>query len=115
MRIGHGQIKARAQDVAADASRKDRYLQGRVRRPNKQFPAVTGDCGRSLLFCGGSGEGSVTSHNPQVTIHVEVRGEGAFICIKDYPGPGGLPVGTGGRELSFYPAGLTVPWLAGWR
>ena len=112
------QIKARAQEVAADAftGRDAVTFKVEVRRPNKQFPLQSPEIAREVgaAILRGSGEGvSVDVHNPQVTIHVEVRGEGAFIYAKDYPGPGGLPVGTGGRGTLLLSGGIDSP-VAGW-
>jgi tRNA uracil 4-sulfurtransferase len=50
---------------------------------------------------------------PDFTIHVEVRPGGAFVYDCVVPGPGGLPVGTGGRALLLLSGGIDSP-VAGW-
>lgn len=51
--------------------------------------------------------------NPEVTIGVEVRPEGAFFYSKKIPGPGGLPLGVEGRALCLISGGFDSP-VAAW-
>ena len=54
----------------------------------------------------------VDVHQPQLKVQVEIRKK-AFIYLNDYPGPGGLPVGTGGRGILLVSGGIDSP-VAGW-
>ncbi len=57
----------------------------------------------------------VDVHNPELTIHVEVRQEGAFIFSDIIRGTGGLPAGVSGKALALLSGGIDSPvacWLA---
>lgn len=51
--------------------------------------------------------------NPDVSICVEVRPEGAFFYSEKIPGPGGLPLGVEGRALCLISGGFDSP-VAAW-
>lgn len=50
----------------------------------------------------------VDVHNPEVTIHVEVR-ENAYVYGQIIPGPGGLPTGTAGKAMLLLSGGIDSP------
>ena len=52
-------------------------------------------------------------HDPELTVHVEVRDFEAFVHAGPEPGAGGLPVGMGGRALSLLSGGIDSP-VASW-
>ncbi|SEI06345.1 thiamine biosynthesis protein ThiI [Halobacillus karajensis] len=52
---------------------------------------------------------TVDVHNPDVEIKVEVRHEGCYVTAQDYPGAGGLPVGTTGKSLLMLSGGIDSP------
>jgi thiamine biosynthesis protein ThiI len=52
--------------------------------------------------------------NPDLTIRIEIAGEKAYVSALRYEGPGGLPVGTGGRVVALMSAGIDSP-VALWR
>src|SRR5690625_899408 len=55
-------------------------------------------------------EGStVDVHHPDVEVSVEIRQEGTFIVSEIIPGPGGLPIGTGGKTLLLLSGGIDSP------
>lgn len=58
------------------------------------------------------GAGKVDLSNPDRTVRIEVVGDRALVDARRYPGPGGLPVGTGGRVLTLLSAGLDSPIAA---
>ena len=51
-------------------------------------------------------------HHPDVYLYVEVR-EMINIYSQIIPGPGGMPVGTGGRAMLLLSGGIDSP-VAGW-
>lgn len=55
----------------------------------------------------------VDVHNPDLTIHLEVRDYAAFVHADPEPGAGGLPVGTSGRAMSLLSGGIDSP-VASW-
>ncbi len=48
----------------------------------------------------------VRLHNPDVSINIEVRDERAYFYQNSIPGPGGLPIGTGGSCVSLVSGGF---------
>jgi thiamine biosynthesis protein ThiI len=50
---------------------------------------------------------------PDFTLHVEIRGSGAYVYVPVHAGPGGLPVGSAGRALLLLSGGIDSP-VAGW-
>ena len=56
---------------------------------------------------------TVDVHDPELTVHLEVRDYAAFVHADPEPGAGGLPVGTSGRALSMLSGGIDSP-VASW-
>lgn len=51
----------------------------------------------------------VDVHNPELTLHVEVRGQKAYVYGNDQAGLGGLPVGASGRVMLLLSGGIDSP------
>jgi thiamine biosynthesis protein ThiI len=56
--------------------------------------------------------GRVDLDDPQLTVGVELLAGEAFVYANRHPGPGGLPVGSGGRLLALLSAGIDSPVAA---
>lgn len=56
----------------------------------------------------------VDVHNPEVTVRVEVREQGAYVHVDNKEGAGGIPVGSGGRAAILISGGLDSP-VAAWQ
>lgn len=52
---------------------------------------------------------AVDVHNPDLTVHVEIREKYAYVHAPAVPGAGGLPVGMGGHAVSLLSGGLDSP------
>ncbi len=85
-----------------------------TRRSNKSFylnsMEINRDLGAKLLKT--FPHLKVDVHKPKLKVRVEIRSK-AFVYIDDKPGPGGLPVGTGGRGILMLSGGIDSP-VAGW-
>lgn len=55
----------------------------------------------------------VDVHQPEAVVNIEIRAEGTYISCQTIPGPGGLPVGSGGKVLLLLSGGIDSP-VAGW-
>ena len=55
----------------------------------------------------------VDVHNPELTVHVEVRDFAAYVHADPEPGAGGLPVSINGRAVSLLSGGIDSP-VASW-
>ena len=89
-----------------------------TRRADKTFPMPSPEISREVanrVFdqIAGDGRYDADMHHPELTINVEVRGEGTFIYGETIPGVGGLPVGSGGKALLLLSGGIDSP-VAGW-
>ncbi|GAB6876121.1 tRNA uracil 4-sulfurtransferase ThiI [Thermaerobacter litoralis] len=88
-----------------------------ARRSNKRFPLTSLDLNRELgaRLLAAHPELKVDVQRPQVTVHVEVRHDGAYVYARSVPGPGGLPVGVTGRACVLLSGGIDSPvavWMA---
>lgn len=53
-------------------------------------------------------EMSVDVHEPEILLNVEIR-EKIYIYSETIPGPGGMPVGTGGKAMLLLSGGIDSP------
>ena len=51
----------------------------------------------------------VDVHNPQLTVHIEVRDYAAYVHSNPIPGAGGMPVGVNGKVVSLLSGGIDSP------
>ncbi|MEM8993279.1 MAG: THUMP domain-containing protein [Acidobacteriota bacterium] len=72
-------------------------------------PEVERALGTRLL----PGAAGVRLKNPDVEVHVELRGDDAYFYPRPALGEGGLPLGTEGRGLTLFSGGLDSP-VAAW-
>ena len=81
------------------------------KRSDKRFPLkspeISAEVGGCIL---GSVRGiKVDVHNPDVTVKVEVRENGAYISAGTFKGAGGMPVGTNSTGLLLLSGGIDSP------
>lgn len=81
-----------------------------ARRARKNYPkesmAINMDMGEAILNA--YPEMSVDVHNPDIMLNIEVR-EKIYIYSEIIPGPGGMPVGTGGKAMLLLSGGIDSP------
>ena len=85
-----------------------------VRRARKNYPLnsmeMNAELGGLILdACPGM---RVDVHHPDILLNVEVRDK-IYIYSETIPGPGGMPIGTGGRAMLLLSGGIDSP-VAGW-
>lgn len=80
------------------------------RRARKNYPKesmeVNADLGEALLEA--YPEMTVDVHTPEILLNVEIR-EKIYIYSEVIPGPGGMPVGTGGKAMLLLSGGIDSP------
>ena len=54
-------------------------------------------------------EMKVDVHNPEILLTIEIRDDNIYIYSKVIPGPGGMPVGTGGKAMLLLSGGIDSP------
>ena len=82
-----------------------------VRRANKKFPHRSPEMNQILgahLLSNTDGF-KVDVHHPDLELKVNIREEHTFITSKQYPGAGGLPVGSSGSTLLQLSGGIDSP------
>ncbi|MCC8074940.1 MAG: tRNA 4-thiouridine(8) synthase ThiI [Clostridiales bacterium] len=52
---------------------------------------------------------TVDVHNPELTVRLEVRDFSGYVHAASEPGPGGLPVGVGGKAVALLSGGIDSP------
>lgn len=85
-----------------------------ARRARKSYPLDSMEMNAELggLILDAYPEMRVDVHNPEIVIHVEVRDK-IYVYSAVIPGPGGMPVGTGGKAMLLLSGGIDSP-VAGW-
>jgi thiamine biosynthesis protein ThiI len=85
----------------------------RARRADKGFPLPSPDIcrvvGRAIQD---HSRAAVNLDHPELTIGIEVLPREAFVALDRLPGPGGLPVGTGGTVVALLSGGIDSPVAA---
>jgi thiamine biosynthesis protein ThiI len=85
----------------------------RCLRSDKRFPMTSPEVERRVgTFVQGRTEWPVDLRNPDLTIHVLIDENGLFTWTRRIPGPGGLPVGVGGRASCLISGGIDSPVAA---
>jgi len=85
----------------------------RCQRSEKRFPMTSPEVERAIgAFVQERTGWTVDLGNPDLTIHVLVDEKGLFTWTHTVPGPGGLPVGVGGRATCLISGGIDSPVAA---
>ena len=81
------------------------------RRMDKSFPLTSYEAACSLgdRILDENPASKVDIHHPDITIHLEIRHEGAYLYSQHRSGPGGLPVGTAGKGMLLLSGGIDSP------
>ncbi|MBR4605680.1 MAG: tRNA 4-thiouridine(8) synthase ThiI [Lachnospiraceae bacterium] len=89
---------------------KNKTFKVNARRARKDYPKesmeINADLGEVLLNA--YPEMTVDVHNPDIMLNVEIR-EKIYLYSEIIPGPGGMPVGTGGKAMLLLSGGIDSP------
>ena len=81
-----------------------------ARRGDKSFPLTSEQINRDVgAHVQALSRAQVKLDDPDLTCHIEVTYQGAFIYTGKMPGPGGLPVGANERAVSLLSSGIDSP------
>jgi thiamine biosynthesis protein ThiI len=85
-----------------------------ARRADKSFPmnslTIAGELGEAVALKTGA---TVNLDEPDTTLHADILEGRALVYSEKQPGPGGLPVGVGGRVIHLFSGGIDSP-VAAW-
>ncbi len=84
-----------------------------TKRAEKRFPKTSMDIDREIgaYICEHTGKRVDLTH-PDLTIYIELLKQEAYYAFTKESGPGGLPVGTGGKVLCLLSGGIDSPVAA---
>ena len=104
-------IAAKAIDYLGDAMRAARSFKVETRRSDKSFPMTSIQLSQ---YVGGEladafPDTAVDVHDPELTVHVEVRDLAAYVHSAPVPGAGGMPVGSNGSAVTLLSGGIDSP------
>lgn len=93
---------------------KNRSFKVAARRARKNYPLNSMEINMELggVILDAYPTMHVDVHKPDILLHVEIRDK-VYIYSKIIPGPGGMPVGTGGKAMLLLSGGIDSP-VAGW-
>ncbi|MDA2936525.1 tRNA 4-thiouridine(8) synthase ThiI [Patescibacteria group bacterium AH-259-L05] len=83
-----------------------------TKRSNKNFPIISPEVNKKVgayIFKHISSDKRADLTNPDFTVYVEIVEKYAFVYVEKFQGPGGLPVGVGGRALVLLSGGIDSP------
>ena len=108
-------ILAAAREYLDDKLSAARTFKVETKRADKTFPMTSIQLSQ---YVGGELDElypdlKVDVHNPELTVHIEIRDYAAFVHADSEPGAGGLPVGVNGRAVSLLSGGIDSP-VASW-
>ncbi|HKJ83748.1 MAG TPA: tRNA uracil 4-sulfurtransferase ThiI [Mariprofundaceae bacterium] len=84
-----------------------------TRRGDKKFPMTSPEINYEVGGCLKNELGLVVNlDRPEITVHVEITPDEAYIYTDKRPGVGGLPVGTSGRGVVLFSGGIDSPVAA---
>lgn len=84
-----------------------------ARRADKRFPLTSEQLNRELgTFVQSVTHAPVSLKQPDLTVYVEILSREALVYAEKVPGPGGLPVGSGGRVAVLLSGGIDSPVAA---
>lgn len=110
-----GDICRVAGEYLGDRMRAAKTFRVTARRGDKRFPLTSPEIDREVggylndLFPNCKAQ----MNDPELTVHVEVRENRAFVHAEALPGAGGIPTGSGGRGMLLLSGGIDSP-VAGW-
>ena len=104
-------IAARAIEYLADDMRNAKSFKVETKRSDKSFPLssiqVSQQVGGELAEA--YPDTAVDVHNPELTVHVEIRDLAAYVHSAPLPGAGGMPVGSNGVAVTLLSGGIDSP------
>lgn len=104
-------IRAAAPDYLADELAGAHTFKVEAKRSDKTFPMKSPElcCELGGVLLDAFPHLTVDVHNPDVTVHVEIREKAAYLHVDQKPGAGGLPVGTSGKAMLLISGGIDSP------
>ena len=100
-----------APDYLRDTLESVRTFKVESKRSDKTFPMTTPDIQRELgaVLLEAFPHLTVDVHEPDITVRLEIRDNGAYLSAERITGAGGMPVGSSGKALLMLSGGIDSP------
>lgn len=100
-----------ARDYLGGKLRGAKSFKVETKRADKAFPMTSIEISKYVggLISDDFPDTEVDVHNPEMTVHVEVREKAAYVHSSPLPGAGGLPVGSNGSAVTLLSGGIDSP------
>lgn len=104
-------VAAGAEDYLREALEDARTFKVEAKRSDKTFPMNSPMIQQELggVILDKFPHLGVDVHNPEVTVRLEIRDNGAYLSAKRIIGAGGMPVGSSGKALLMLSGGIDSP------
>lgn len=104
-------VKAHLGEYLADALDGAATFKIEAKRADKTFPLTSPEIQQQLgdAVLDAFPNIGVDVHNPDVTVRLEIRDNGAYLSAKRITGAGGMPVGSSGKALLMLSGGIDSP------
>ena len=104
-------IAQKAIEYLADAMRAAKSFKVETRRSDKGFPMTSIQLSQYVggLLAEAFPDTAVDVHDPELTVHVEVRDRAAYVHSAPVPGAGGMPIGSNGTAVTLLSGGIDSP------
>lgn len=105
------EIKEAALSLVHEEIKDDVTFKVEAKRADKRFPIKSQDLMKDVAgyVLSKTNNLKVDVHNPDVTLHVEVRNEGCYLFLSEIRAMGGFPVGVAGKGLLMLSGGIDSP------
>jgi thiamine biosynthesis protein ThiI len=100
-----------AKTYLAEAMTAAKSFKVETKRSDKGFPLTSIQLSQYVggLLAEAFPDTTVDVHNPELTVHLEVRDYAAYVHAAPDPGAGGMPVGSNGRVVTLLSGGIDSP------
>lgn len=104
-------ISQSLKEYLADALDSARTFKVEAKRADKTFPLTSPEIQQTLgdAVLDAFPDIGVDVHNPDITVRLEIRDNGAYLSAKRITGAGGMPVGSSGKALLMLSGGIDSP------
>ena len=104
-------IKETALNLMKEIAVKDTTFKVETKRANKNYPMTSLEITKHVAgyVLANHHLLHVDVHNPELTLHLEVKGDSCYLYNKEYRAMGGFPVGVAGKGLLMLSGGIDSP------
>lgn len=105
------EIKSTALELMKELAIEDKTFKVETKRANKNYPMTSMEVTKHVAgyVLANHKLLHVDVHNPEITLHLELKGNSCYLYNHDYRALGGFPVGVAGKGLLMLSGGIDSP------